>query len=1235
MATMVLSSAGSALGKYLPVPNGAALGRRAGNLLGRYIDNALFSRVPEDSTDFIDLTFQRSAYGKVIPLCYGTMKLAGNIIWALPVREDTYYRGGGKGTGALPRPSTSYSATRRRFASLAIALCAGRAQRLIRAYADDAPLNLSNVNYRFYTGSQTQEPDPLIVAQEGEGKAPAYRGLCYIVLEDFPLAEYNGRIPNFAFEIAVAPEGAEEEEGALTPEEAVTAVTIIPGAGEYVYDTDIQRRISVYDAGGVRVTEGLEKEVNRHQNSGGSDALAALDALQNTLPNVQWVSVIITWFATSLDVSACIVTPGVEFGDEAAEIIPDPWAVAGAYRPGAYVIGQTGDGTPRYGGTPSDNTLLRFFDELKARGYKIMAYPMLFVDTEDKPWRGRITGDAADIPGFFTKTSGYNAFILHYANLLKDKADAFVIGSEMIGLTAVRDDTAGTFPAVDAFVSLAAQVKGIVGAGVKVTYAADWSEYHHTEGGYYHLDPLWSSSDIDMVGIDAYFPLTDAPETDITLQDAIDGWTSGEGYDFYYIDEARTQTAPLSPEYAWKNIAWWHANAHSDPGSVPTGWVPASKPVWFTEYGFPSVDGATNQPNVFYDPLSSESAFPRRSRGETDFGAQRRGIIATETAWQGSTVVEQRFLWTWDARPYPVWPDREDVWADAALWEKGHWVQGKFGRARLSAVLTDALTRAGLALGDIDMRGAASRFVDGAAINTDMSASDFIGALSDAYHIDIIEKNGKITAVPREHAALVTLPAGAVLARKAGEAAEAHTARADGADIPSRTEIVYLDRERGYESNARSAFADNDAPEDASFAPTGVASLRLPFVMRGGEARTLAETLLARRRAEREGITVAVEPSYAYLTPGDNIAFAGEERGYKISRIHHGADGLITLDAFALPAERREAAAPEEEDTPAVPEVLDAPARLALSVLNLPVLPGAANERALTVCIGALGDSSGAGASIEISADGGGSYITAGQADATSLFGSLIADTGAASPFFADERNTLTVAFRTVAEPESIERSLWRAGQNMLALAGEIILFREAVYLAPYRYRFSGLIRGAYGTEDAIAAHPAGTEAVIPGAGALAADMSAYTAGTAVIVRATPFGGTEEEAVTQTVTYEAAGLLPFAPAGLCGRAQPDGSVIFSWIRRPRTRNGWGDYSDAPRIEESEIYVFKVRAEEGGEVIREAQTVTASFTYTAAMQTADGFGGGGTAYISAAQLSAEVGAGKEKTTVYVF
>jgi hypothetical protein len=61
---------------------------------------------------------------------------------------------------------------------------------------------------RLHHGSEDQMVDPLIAAAEGEGQAPAYRGMAYAVFEDLALGEFGNRIPNLTFEIV-----ADEVEG--------------------------------------------------------------------------------------------------------------------------------------------------------------------------------------------------------------------------------------------------------------------------------------------------------------------------------------------------------------------------------------------------------------------------------------------------------------------------------------------------------------------------------------------------------------------------------------------------------------------------------------------------------------------------------------------------------------------------------------------------------------------------------------------------------------------------------------------------------------------------------------------------------------------------------------------------------------------------------------------------------------------------------------------------------------
>ena len=83
--------------------------------------------------------------------------------------------------------------------------------------------------------------------------------------------------------------------------------------------------------------------------------------------------------------------------------------------------------------------------------------------------------------------------------------------SLVVGWFGTRDD-AGGFPAVAQLKALAAECRGIVGPGIKLSYAADWSEYFGRQTGgeaIFHLDPLWADANIDYVGIDWYPPLSD------------------------------------------------------------------------------------------------------------------------------------------------------------------------------------------------------------------------------------------------------------------------------------------------------------------------------------------------------------------------------------------------------------------------------------------------------------------------------------------------------------------------------------------------------------------------------------------------------------------------------------------------------------------------------------------------------------------------------------------------------
>jgi hypothetical protein len=194
MATLVLTAAGTAIGG----PIGGALGA----VIGQQIDGRLFAPKPRQGPRLGELAVQTSSYGSQIPKLFGTMRVAGTVIWATDLKEERS-KSGGKG-----QPKTvnySYSA------NFAVALSGRPINAVRRIWADGKLLRgaagdfKTATGYRLHLGGEDQPVDPLIAAAEGAGQAPAYRGIAYAVFEEFQLADYGNRIPSLTFEVEADP----------------------------------------------------------------------------------------------------------------------------------------------------------------------------------------------------------------------------------------------------------------------------------------------------------------------------------------------------------------------------------------------------------------------------------------------------------------------------------------------------------------------------------------------------------------------------------------------------------------------------------------------------------------------------------------------------------------------------------------------------------------------------------------------------------------------------------------------------------------------------------------------------------------------------------------------------------------------------------------------------------------------------------------------------------------------
>lgn len=191
MATLMLSSLGSAVG--------GPLGAAVGGLIGQSVDKGLFGSAVRRGPRLGDLAVQTSSYGSMVPRIYGTMRVAGTVVWATDLREGDALQSAGKG-----QPDTltySYSV------SLAVALSSRPLKSIGRIWADGQLLRGAagdfkvQTQFRFYSGGEDQPVDPLIASIEGIHSSPAYRGLAMAVFEDLQLASFGNRIPVLTFEV--------------------------------------------------------------------------------------------------------------------------------------------------------------------------------------------------------------------------------------------------------------------------------------------------------------------------------------------------------------------------------------------------------------------------------------------------------------------------------------------------------------------------------------------------------------------------------------------------------------------------------------------------------------------------------------------------------------------------------------------------------------------------------------------------------------------------------------------------------------------------------------------------------------------------------------------------------------------------------------------------------------------------------------------------------------------------
>jgi hypothetical protein len=1292
MATLLLSAAGAAIGAGFGGTvlglSGAVIGRAIGATIGRAIDQRVLGAgsEPVDIGRLDRLRLTGAGEGGAIGQIWGRMRVSGQVIWATEFTETVRRRRTGKGA---PKPKVneySYSV------SLAIALCEGEILRVGRIWADGNEISARDVNLRTYSGSETQLPDALIEAVEGAGKAPAYRGLAYVVIEDLELAAYGNRVPQFSFEVVRAAQGpAVDPTGTLGG--ALRAVALIPGTGEYGLATT-----PVHYA----EAPGRNRTANVHSPSGTTDFATSIEQLGEELPNVGSVSLVVSWFGDDLRCASCSIRPKVE--QKLRDGVGMPWRAGGINRAAALEVPKV-EGASVYGGAPSDASVIEAIRRIRSSGKEVMFYPFVLMDqvagnslpdpwtgapTQPAlPWRGRITlsqapgragsadrtaAAASEVAAFFGAAQpnhftvsgetisyagpadwGYRRFILHYARLcaVAGGVDAFCIGSELRSLTQVR--AAGdSFPAVAALRQLTADVRSILGPQVKISYAADWSEYfgYHTDGNvYFHLDPLWADPEIDFIGVDNYMPISDwrhgehhadasfgsvySPEY---LKANVAG---GEGFDWYYnspegaLAQRRLPIADDAFNEPWvfryKDLKSWWSNLHHDRVSgvrsaMPTAWVPGSKPFRFTEFGCPAVDKGTNQPNRFIDVKSSESGLPAWSNGRRDDLVQMQYLLAVSSFWgdaannpisaiYGGPMVDMdhAHAWAWDARPFPEFPGQTEVWSDGANYSRGHWLNGRASSQPLASVVAEICQRSGLEAVDVVALFGLVRGYQQGDLTTARSS---LQPLMLAYGFDAFEREGKLLFRNRDARVLADI-GGDDLALAPDLDGRTEKSRMSDVETAGQVRLGYVDAQSSYEvRSVETRFPDEEA--------VGVSQTDLPLALIKVESLGIVERWLAEARVAKDTARFTLPKSRLGIGAGDVVSFAGLR--YRVDRIEQ-AEGQL-LDAVRvepgvyLPSDKGDEVISVRQFTPPVP--------VTSVFLDLPLLTGDEVPHAPHVAIAA--DPWPGSVAVWSAAEDAG-YEVNRLVAASAVVGVTESPMSFHTPGTWDRGAPLRIRV-SGGELASAGIDAVLNGANAMAIGDgsganwEVFQFAEAVLVAPETYELSVRLRGQLGTDGvAPAVWPTGSIVVLLDLALSQIDLSLSARGLARYYRVgIASRGFDDPNVTLRVeAFDGVGLRPY-PIAHMRHVNQAGDIRLEWKRRTRIDGDTWQAVEVPLGEESEAY--QVRVIKNSLIVANYSTAQQQFVYTAAMRAQDAVSG--SFQLAVAQLSARFGPGPFRT-----
>lgn len=405
--------------------------------------------------------------------------------------------------------------------------------------------------------------------------------------------------------------------------------------------------------------------------------------------------------------------------------------------------------------------------------------------------------------------------------------------------------------------------------------------------------------------------------------------------------------------------------------------------------------------------------------------------------------------------------------------------------------------------------------------------------------------------------------------------ADAHVARLrqPAETVPARLSIQHYDPARDYQVGTQQARGAGDGGGNG-----GGDAIELPVVIGAARAKGIAEAALLRRERGRETIELRLDATRLGIVPGDAVTLPGVAALPGVWRVRRamleGWEMVLSLEAAGGATVTRAA------DGGAAATARDVPAgRTLLHAFELPPL----DETLLAaprLAVAAAGTAPGwRRAPLLLSDDGGVTWRSGGATARPAMLGGLATALPRASALLVDRRHAVEVMLAHDAMTlASVDEAALDRGANLALIGDELVQFRDAVQIAPRRWRIATLLRARRGT--AAATHAAGSRFVLIERDALAWQDVGEGRDTVAVLAAGVGDGAGEVRVDVSLT--GASVAPPGPVALRVVREGDARVL-AWRRRSRAGWRWRDDADVPLAEEREQYRVRAATSSGERV----------------------------------------------------